>query len=88
MASVRNQRHMRTLSGLHIHLGAQVADGADDLHQPFHLAFFGFKGVFRLDFGPAGQNEHAVMLRQVLVHLLGQERHEGMQQFQSLYAGA
>ena len=81
-ARIGDERHMRAPAGLHIHLGAQVADSADDLHQPFHLAFFGFKGVFRLDFGPAGQNEHAVMLRQVLVHLLGQEGHEGMQELE------
>ena len=73
---------MSALARLYVHFRPQVAHGADDLHQALHLPGFPGEVVFRLHLGPMGQNQHSVMLRQVLVHLLGQEGHEGMQQLQ------
>ena len=73
---------MGALARLHVHLRPQVAHGADDLHQALHLPGFLGEVVFGLDLGPTSQDQHAVMLRQVLVHFLGQEGHEGMQQLQ------
>ena len=76
---------MGALACLHVHLRPQVAHGADDLHQALHLPGFLGEVVFGLDLGPMSQDQHAVMLRQVLVHFLGQEGHEGMQQFQQAF---
>ena len=81
--AIRGKQHqVRALARGDIHFRAQVADGADDLHHALHLRFFVREVQLRLHFRPRFEHQEALAARQELVHLLGQERHERVQQLQ------
>jgi len=65
----------------HIHLGPDVADPADRLHQRRHLLFGRRVTPLCVRRRPGRGHQRFVGLDQVAVDFLGHERHEGMQQF-------
>ena len=81
-AFVRQKHQAGAAASRHIHLSTQVADGADDLHDARHLLLVLGEVVFRLHLGPALEHQEALAAGKILVHLLGEEGHEGVKQLQ------
>ena len=81
--ALAGQQHQTgALGGGHVHFRTQVTNRANDLHDTLHLPLLLREVVSVLALRPLREHQEALGARQILVHLLGQERHEGMQQLQ------
>ena len=75
---------MRLSARRHVHLGAAAAHGADGVHDHLKVALLGREskglGILRI----AGDHERLAVVRQGLPDLLGDERHERVQELENV----
>ena len=84
LALVRDDVERTLLRRRHVHLRAAVADSADGVHDRFHVRGLDRELKALVILRPVGQHEELALVRDGLPDLLGDERHERMQQPQEL----